>query len=215
MKREHIISGTEPLPPFSENLVFYAPLTNGDLTDHISGTNPTLTGNGIMTWDTNEQAYMFKMTTSSNSCIAYWNVDFTGRMNLNVSQEYTIFSKVKVVNYVSGYPYILGLGNWNNSSSYKPHINAETCGHPSTIMNCACIRYSNNSMYFMQANRTETNSSSHMSNPANWNNINLCANRVCVYFRRWNEDTANNAYAYIKDCMVFNRALTPAEVAQL
>lgn len=67
MKRGHIILGNEPLPPFSEDLVFWAPLTNGDLTDHISGVTPTTDSGCTVSFDTNKNMYLLTTTGTSSS----------------------------------------------------------------------------------------------------------------------------------------------------
>lgn len=64
MKRGDIIMANEQVP-FASDLIFYAPLTQGDLTDHISGAVGTpYSENGTiysdnLTWDTIENAYKF------------------------------------------------------------------------------------------------------------------------------------------------------------
>ena len=57
----------EPLPPFADNLVFWAPLTEGDLTDHISGVEPTTDAGCSVTWDAEKQMYKFYANGSSSS----------------------------------------------------------------------------------------------------------------------------------------------------
>lgn len=61
MRREDIIKQNAPSVPFEEDLVFYAPLTQGDLTDHISGStgvavNDTRSDN--LTWNSSVGAYI-------------------------------------------------------------------------------------------------------------------------------------------------------------
>jgi len=209
-KREHI--NLESLPG---GCIFYAPLTQNDLTEHVSGAN-LIMSNGIMTWDGQQDSYAFKLNVSSNGvCVAYWNADFSDKINLNVSQEYTIFAKCMADGSSLNFPFLVGLGNYNQNNSYKPHINVNTSNCINMWKNTAFIRYSNNSLYYIDRNTYEYNNSSHMSNPANWNNSNLCAKRVCLLFRRFSEDTSNTITSYIKDVMIFNRALTAAEVAEL
>ena len=59
-RRELFKTRALPDVPFAENLVFYAPLTEGDLTDHISGTSPTTGAAGTsVTWNTGKGMYLF------------------------------------------------------------------------------------------------------------------------------------------------------------
>ena len=53
MRRDEIIKGIDV--PFAEYLVFYAPLTEGDLTDHISGTEASINPNATVQWDAASQ----------------------------------------------------------------------------------------------------------------------------------------------------------------
>lgn len=52
--------------------VFYAPLTEGDTTDHISG-QQLIMSNGTFTWNRNKQAYQFNGPGSIKQYIASWN----------------------------------------------------------------------------------------------------------------------------------------------
>lgn len=51
------------------SLIFYAPLTQDDLTEHITGNSFTITGDGQMTWDESNQIWHFVTPTTTYKCI--------------------------------------------------------------------------------------------------------------------------------------------------
>lgn len=77
-KREHHTAQSYIEWLKSLGCVFYAPLTNGDLTDHISG-QPLVVTNGTVTWDSVENAYKFYGPNTLNTYIAHWQ-----NLNLNL-----------------------------------------------------------------------------------------------------------------------------------
>ena len=64
MRREQL---TDSNTPTGDELIFDAPLTQGDLTDHISGSVATYGSNpnGSVVWDSTQNAYHF--TKAKNS----------------------------------------------------------------------------------------------------------------------------------------------------
>lgn len=87
---------TRALPdvPFAENLVFYAPLTEGDLTDHVSGVSP-VRGTGICEWDASNNAYRLKVqnVTTDATCLIY-NLP---QLNFAAPYNWTAFTEVYVI----------------------------------------------------------------------------------------------------------------------
>lgn len=102
MRRETFEKGGGGIP-FAENLVFYAPLTKGDLTDHVSGNNAELctdTSNNAQTsivWDYNYN--MYRLFTKGDN-YAY-NYPFALRWNVpnlfDTDKSYTIAVKMQVL----------------------------------------------------------------------------------------------------------------------
>lgn len=211
MKREHNIENL----PFQENLVFYAPLTNWDLTDWISGNEFVTSGNGTIQWNSVKEAYQISTPTTRTRFVMSINVDLG--ITLTNQSEYTIFAKI-LPNTIQASviePFV-GLGNWSESS-FKPHINSST----NFVSSTANFNYSayegldNNGSgricrYYVYG-KDEYNDYSHVSNPAQWNNTNKCKNMLCVGVNR-----NGNAMTFcIKDIMVFDRRLTPEEIKTL
>lgn len=102
----------------SGDLIFDAPLTQGDLTDHVSGVTASFgsTPNGDVTWDSTIGAYHFYKMGVGQSC--YWNnldlgLDLTNNtVNDNIRVEYDIYSTIDPT----------GNSNWNAESSWRRAI---------------------------------------------------------------------------------------------
>ena len=63
-------------------LVFYAPLTEGDFYDHISGIEMQ-SGTGTITWDSNKAAYHFLQASNNRGVVGYWD-----GLNLDIDIEH-------------------------------------------------------------------------------------------------------------------------------
>lgn len=99
MKREHNLENI----PFYENLVFYAPLTDGN-TDLVG--SKTATEYGSVTYS-EEGALM------DNSCIEY-PLPYSEQIS-----PITLYSKMKMNNIVNAYDYIVTIGSLSNSNTYR------------------------------------------------------------------------------------------------
>lgn len=75
MSKRHIFEQSGGGDP---TLVFYAPLTEGDLYDHISGQICEVQSGGTITWDSQLNAYHFTKSRGLNGC-AWWR-----NLNLNI-----------------------------------------------------------------------------------------------------------------------------------
>jgi hypothetical protein len=221
--RRRMMCGTREVLP--QGCIFYAPLKKNDLTDHVSGATMTIS-QGTVTFDNNYGMYKFEIPANTNSiACAYWDVDFTNDFTLTNNDEYTLYAKVIVPIVNNGRPYLVGLGNFDVNNSYKPNFagnavlgtgNSGSIGSIGNPAYAALTRQrSGNSgwLTYYSKNFNESVNSSHMSNPANWSNNNLCAKRVCLLFSR---DSNYSAFtAYIKDIYIFNRALSQTEIQNL
>lgn len=82
-------TGGEILDP---NLIFYAPMTEGDLTDHVTGISMQLTGKGSIEWNSSLQIY--KITTPSTT----YDTVLTFRSNKYwkdlIQDDYTVCAKI-------------------------------------------------------------------------------------------------------------------------
>lgn len=67
MRRCYTVDSSTPKPsPISSGCIFNAPLTNGDLTDHVNNVTG-VTGNGQLTWSDSFGAYQIKTTTGGQN----------------------------------------------------------------------------------------------------------------------------------------------------
>ena len=211
-RRRLMMANKKTLP---QGCIFYAPLSQYDLTDSVSGANLISTGKFSMQWDAVENMWFIEAINDvAGSCGFYWDVDFTNDFNFTMSDEYTIIASVKVPNTQSGRPYIAGLGNFDSSSSYKPCISSSFGTNGKVAFIKKNISPTQNLLTFYYSGATETQGTNHLSNTANWNNTNLCAKRVCIGVVR-ETGYYNVNKLYIKDVYVFNRALTTNEIAAL
>lgn len=78
--------------PFEENLVFFTPLTENDLTDHINNVTPIASLGA--TWDSNKSAYMFRTNTGGQYCLRYYITNIN-----NYQDGYTVSADVYVQSY--------------------------------------------------------------------------------------------------------------------
>lgn len=222
MSRRHtdIVTG-EVLP---EGCIFYAPLTQGDFKDHVSGATMIHNTNvGTVTWDATHNMYNFTQTNGQrNCCIGYWNTDFAPYFQGLYSESYTMYARV-VVTPSGGRPYLVGLGNFNTDSVYKPNLQCPSFGGwstntPVTTPTGGAIGRRGSDGYllywpkdFYDSSQTATTSK---GNPANWDKTtNHCLDRVCVHLCR--DNGYLNMTFLIQNLMVFNRYLDQSELTQL
>lgn len=115
MRKEHLNTISEDIP-FVENLIFHTPLTEGDLTDHVSGVSPT-PGTGGCTWDSAYDAYRIFTTAEYQHCLIYNipdGIDFKSSENYNFS----IYAKVLIVNHGGTVDFaMLGAGAMNGNDA--------------------------------------------------------------------------------------------------
>ena len=120
MRREHKDNsgGSQPIP-FEEDLIFYAPLTQGDLTDHVSGTTGQLLTDTTMTWDANKGMYLFHTSnpgygdsiSSSNGGLYFSNVTEHTKTNITVAFTAEQYSATNG----NGYDAVIMYGNRTQS----------------------------------------------------------------------------------------------------
>lgn len=211
--------GNLPDVPFAENLVFYAPLTEGDLTDHISGN--TLNYNASLNpvfWDNEKKMYRFSKVAKPYEM--YYNVNLDG-----IVGDYTIVCEyLPERTHTYNYPTVLILGSYASSDVWRPgmySLRNDLSGEralqrmriwPYSIetqtANMYMINGEGNVEYLCQYGVP----SDTICAPHNWDNSNMCRTRVSINPKRDNNDT----YAvWIKDIRIYNRFFTQEEIAQL
>ena len=206
MKREEIVI-SQPFPPFYEDLVFYAPLNENDLSDHISNVQAVSLGNGSYQWYGSEFAH--KLTTNTGASLGFSIANFA---NL-IPNSFTIFAKVKVA-VASTTFYIFSAGTYASNNCW-PFVGTHNVGVASDTSNwhdiaTVCDKSAYTQHYYKDGvlYTSLSRPANHNTWPSNWSN--LLKNNVSIgtYY-------GYSGTAFVKDVRVYNRALTPAEVAQL
>lgn len=204
--------GNLPQVPFSENLVFYAPLTEGDLTDHISGTSPTTDSNCTYQWDDSIGMYKIRAYSSNNGAdfpsALKWSIP---SMNLTQGQALTLVIDVQEI-YVYGNYYAPMISVPSMSYQKAAYIcNARYTNRQllSTLhrycVSCSAFNGSDFSLKFYQDGVLKQSAAWGENYSYNNNTVSVCQLH-----------TNNSEYQiYAKNVRVYNRELTASEVAQL
>lgn len=205
MKREHTLLKSEPLPPFGENLVFWAPLTEGDLTDHISSVSGSTLGNASISWNPTESAYL--MTTNQGASLNYQINTYS-----IIPESYTVVADVKVAQSTTTF-YMISPGTYSNNC--YPTIGTHNFGIASDLNNWhRCVSVQNKVQLkrfcYLDSNLHVTYDvvSSNLIWPSNWAgylSTNLSLGAYYYY----------NGKAYLKNVRIYNRTFTASEVVQL
>ncbi len=210
----------QPLPPFYENLVFWAPLTEGDLTDHISGVELKHTDESYVKWDSLMNAYQFfkKRKPDYNgwdTSILFDAVNFPKGLKKEDTQGYTITALCKR-SYIQNYnypPYVV-LGLYTNNDTWRPSIaftsneqssTKEQWGRRTLVYGDGIAKRFFNGEFVMQdIGGSLTNYISQNTDVGNYIGVNLDRDGKDMNQKPW-----------IADIRIYNRALTAQEVAQL
>ena len=238
MIREHKQpGGNTPLPPFSENLVFWAPLTQGDLSDHISGEVGASSSNCSAVWDSTEGMYLLTAATTDtygrghNSDALRYNSS-TLRANLNGTQTtgMTVYMLLKEHTYVPGTNGQYGVSRYFSCSTMydvwetSPRMNVLVDGtrlRQSSINTTKLWRtavvYNPTSklitIYDVDSG-TQVLSGSWTDTPAAPLSVGLCS-------KNGHDTSTTSGYntksfsAYVQDVRIYNRQLTASEIAHL
>ena len=207
MRRQHNnVSSTPPGPtpgiPFAEDLIFYAPLTEGDLTDHISGVTGTNNG-GNITWNSTKQMYFIQSAATGGASFP-GGLKFVGTENIN--GPFTMYAQVETT--YAGYNgsaygcYVTVL----NSSKYVYLATYEVNGLNNDLT-VGKVAYSfdfntnPNSKLYLNGTLTYSKNSG-ATNSAIFNEVHVGG-------------LGNNNYSldfYVKDVRIYKRALSASEI---
>lgn len=215
MKRQH---GKNELL-FSENLVFYAPLRFGDLTNHYNGASPTIDEDCSCTWDNNKGMYLLSVTNGSNNT-------YKCALNYSCPEMSSLFSSgaYQQITVTGLFEWVSHIGDNNEAffsvSNKKQSSNTNltwTCGgttkyglsqHPVGIHRLTAVL--DDSTYEQICIRYEDNEVVYSMSPWPFQKNAPDSVGICQLL---NNQTAFSCYA--KDVRVYNRALSAAEIAQL
>ena len=200
--------GNLPDVPFAENLVFYAPLTEGDLTDHISGTIGTKMSNCEMYYDGVKEAY--KLISEPNRNKYYVSpLCWTGLSTMLNTRPLTLSIDVAGVDQGNGYCAMLITPSWSIIQKNYCHfyLGEVRFGGLDTSFNRYVAVFDTNNYVGFYKNGVLINQQSNWGlNPVytGEGSVAICMANDC------------NIYSiYAKNARIYNRVFTAQEVAQL
>ena len=204
----YVDNSATPDVPFSENLVFYAPLTQDDLTDHISGNSPTTMSNCSKSWDSSKE--MWKLTSNPGRTGYY--VSPLRYQNLNTPQvspssKMTLVIDVAGINAGNNYCAMLITPEWGTIAKRYYHFYlAETRfgGIDTGIHRYVGVWDSGSVTWYKDGVRKGSQS---------WGSTSVYTGAGCVAVCMANDTSKYEIYA--KNVRIYNRAFTASEVAQL
>ena len=200
--------------PFSENCIFYAPLTQGDLTDHISGQSLIYNSNKV-TWDSTKGMYRFGAVKKANDM--YFPVDISNSIPNN---QYTILLDAQPISYGGYvYPVFVCVGGYSDSSSTTAGAWRISLASMNQISSRSSRQYlsitinGNNGVYKSITNNTVrqyyTTTVGEGQWVQNWNS--LMKSRIVINASR------HDSYIYdvvVKDIRIYNFCLTDSQLLQ-
>lgn len=217
-KREHYIS--QGGIPFQESLVFWAPLTENDLTDHISGSTLSVYSPGGLSWDSNEGMYLFDgyAPASTYKTLFSWeglDLDVTKPVT-STNMHHTIHSTIRFTNtrtiYTRCFPtfaYIAGINNYSYVCMFVAAVYNYTFSDNQVYK---CTEVINGNTVSLYVNGIKTNTQG-FNGSGNMNRTQLGTTFNLYPLHQGNRD--QGGLSYNKDIRVYNRPLSDSEVAQL
>lgn len=220
-RKEHIISKTEPLPPFSENLVFYAPLSSEHgFKDLISGTVGTVASTGYAQWDSTKEMYHLRVQGGSSSYAKglCWDVNIPLNSTYNEFTLYCFIDEIDSELNGNGYAAMFYAGYSNTPFSgpgwgYICNAHSTNRGNWQTKIHNGkvCATFSNTGGSSSQVGRIYNYLNGVQKRTANW----TCPTSLS-FVEACGLNGNNSKYGcYIKDLRIYNRVLSASEVAQL
>lgn len=213
--------------PFKDNLVFYAPLNDGNLADMISGNScqkASFATLASIAYDSNVGAYLFTSGNYSSRYkdIFYWeNLNlglFSNNMNLS-DVAYTMVSKIRVVtaNAIGTSRHIPGLfhAGGYNYYIYSPNVAAGAYFNDDTIDNQwheYIVRVGNGTTETIK-DKTLQRTYAFSVTKSNYNYSE--SNKWVAVYVNYASNNQQMGSAYIKDVRLYNRALTMDEIRSL
>lgn len=201
--------------PFAANLIFYAPLTENDLTDHVSG-EALHTKSTSVTW--NSQYGMYNIQKSGTGGAYFQNLNlglpFTSSDFSQVSCT-CIFDFILTNSSDAKYANLVGLakGYYNSTANHRFPLFFMKFVSPAITVN---VKYQmawtlNNGVFKFYIDGNEINLNSPYS-AADSFDYNECNTYVSLATGNWSGNNGGGCFGNIR---IYDRALTASEVAQL
>lgn len=215
MRREHIVKSEDYIEWLkSFGCVFYAPLTENDSSDNISGQPMTVGNNGTVTWDSNENAWYFQdLYSGTNDVVASWQ-----GLNLPFDLSnigFSICYELKLIeDGFGGGSYIgklipLVLGGRTVALNARYLVN-----NTNEWTKCAVVfpKYEGTSRYsYLYCNGSVTHSDNRGTTQYTGNS--LTNTRIDSNYR--NRNMYSGAKYYMRNAMLFNANLTQAQIREI
>lgn len=212
MRREYEVAerGAVDMPPFADNLVFWAPLDNGDVTDHISGKSPSSDSGCGYEWDENKGMYLLHAVGSSSSC--YTALKYSNLNLFENGHEHTLVIDVDENNswfsstYTNRYNIMIGSPirtSSNGVSTYICHYRYSTSYTPMVGTHRYVMVVKSGTWKFYKDGVLITSLSS--TGVSNGKSVAIC---------QLNTNNSRN-YIWAKNARIYNKAFSDEEVRQL
>ena len=195
-------------------LIFYAPLSKGDLTDNISG---AMLNNysSLVSWSRQEKMY-YVVQTLSYTDNPYWNIDLTSALTKTLNQPFTfvVDGRSEVASRYN-YPVFFFLGDYSNGEYGIPGITVNGWVETDKTAFKRRALIFDGSTIKTYANGVLTGDSQ-QDDSSGWRVINWqnqAFQKLCLNPFRHRDGA--NINIYIKNIRVYNRALTIEEITSL
>lgn len=210
-------------PLTDPTLIFYAPMSNGDLTDHISGNSLTMVNQSKVTWDSNVGMYRVQKETKANEM--YWSVNLRYDATTNPygcqatsAQNYTMYcwGKRLSTSYYN-YPMFFIIGSYRSNTTFNPScmsmrqenstaremIQAHITRKSDTVGNF--MTYHNDTLDKFYDENLASNTRHYCNNwvTDNWERVGL---------NPYRDGNDSSIQIYVSNIMIFSRALTDDEI---
>lgn len=236
MRREYIKSGGDtPLPPFSENLVFWAPLTQGDLSDHISSEVGVSSSGCSATWDSSEGMYLLSAATTdtygrghNSDALRYNSAALRANLNGTQTTGMTVYMLLKEHTYVPGTNGQYGVSRYFSCSDMydiwetSPRMNVLVDGarlrqsqiDTTKLWKVAVVYNPSARLLTFYDNGSPMYTAAWTDTPAAPLSVGLCSKNGHGTSTTSGYNTKSFS-AYVADVRIYNRQLTASEVTQL
>lgn len=189
------------------DLIFYAPMTQGDLTDAISGASLNIYNNHVY-YDSSKGMYYVVKGTPDN----YWSTNLLNYMS--TSDSYTVvLDCIYPTNSPYNHPMMLTIGGWDNNNTYKPGIARRVEETQGLVkVRKAYIYDGTTSKFYLNGNFIFSEAAPNLAHPSNWNSSNLCNRRITLGGLRNSADLGN---FWCNNARIYKRALSPYEIMSI
>ena len=204
IRRKLLINQEESVDP---DLIFFAPLNKGNLTDSISGTTLIVQNNRVYYDDDKHMYYVVKNTPDN-----YWPTHLLDYMS--TSDKYTmVLDCIYPTNSSLNLPMMLVIGGWDSGQTIKPIIARRLEERQGAVKVRKCFVYDGiKTIVFLNGNKIFEESAPTLANPRNWNATNLCSTRVTLGGKRMSQDNIN---FWCNNARIYKRVLTPTEMMNI